>query len=193
MRVLKEAFRKVYLRPAGVRVGDSSRVKRPWKILGGKYMRVGSRCVILEGLHVELLLVEPHRGLMPQLVIEDDVYIGRNAFITAVDAIRIGAGSVLSDSVYITDESHGMQPDQGLIMSQPLESKGPVSIGRNCFIGYRAAIMPGVTLGDHCIVGVNSTVTKSYPSFSMLAGSPARIIKTYSPELGEWTKPSIDN
>ena len=156
-------------------------------------MRVGSRCVILEGLHVELLLVEPSRGFVPQLVVEDDVYIGRNAFITAIDAIRIGAGSVLSDSVYITDESHGMHPDRGLIMSQPLESKGPVSIGCHCFIGYRAAIMPGVTLGDHCIVGVNSTVTKSYPSFSMLAGSPARVIKKYSPLVGEWIKPLNDD
>src|SRR5277367_4494321 len=154
-KTLKEVIRKIYFHPSRVHFGQSSLIKRPWSILGPEYMHVGSRCVVLEGLHVELL-IEPSQGILPSFVIEDDVYIGRNAFLTAIVAIRIGAGSVLSDSVYIGDLSHGMHPDKGLIMKQPLESKGPISIGRNCFIGYRAAILPGVTLGDHCIVGVNS-------------------------------------
>jgi acetyltransferase-like isoleucine patch superfamily enzyme len=71
-------------------------------------------------------------------------------------------------------------------MSQPLHSKGPIVIGPDCFLGYRAVIMPGVTLGRHCVVGANAVVTRSFPDFSMVVGSPARLIKRYDPQSREW-------
>lgn len=50
-------------------------------------------------------------------------------------------------------------------------------IGKHCFIGGRSIILPGVTIGDGCIVGAGSVVTKSAPPYSVLAGNPARIIR----------------
>jgi acetyltransferase-like isoleucine patch superfamily enzyme len=46
--------------------------------------------------------------------------------------------------------------------------------------------MPGVALGDHCIVGANSTVTHSFPAYSMVGGSPARLLKQYCAEDRAW-------
>jgi len=114
--------------------------------------------------------------------------IGHYSFFTPAREISIGDGCVLSGHVYISDENHGFDPKAGPILKQPLESKGPVRIGNNCFLGYRVAILPGVTLGEHCVVGANSTVTRSFPAYCMLAGSPAQVIKRYSHELGEWVK-----
>lgn len=51
-------------------------------------------------------------------------------------------------------------------------------IGRRCFIGARSIILPGVTIGDHCVVGSGSVVTKDVPPNSVVAGNPARILKT---------------
>jgi serine acetyltransferase len=51
-------------------------------------------------------------------------------------------------------------------------------IGRNCFIGGRSLILPGVTIGDSCIVGAGSVVTRSVPANSIVAGNPARILYT---------------
>jgi acetyltransferase-like isoleucine patch superfamily enzyme len=51
-------------------------------------------------------------------------------------------------------------------------------VGRNCFIGARAVIMPGVTVGDHCIVGAATVVTKDVPCGSIVAGNPAKIIRS---------------
>ncbi|MEM9433435.1 MAG: acyltransferase [Pseudomonadota bacterium] len=52
-------------------------------------------------------------------------------------------------------------------------------IGQNCFIGGRAMILPGVEIGDHCIVGAGSVVTKSVPAGHVVAGNPAKIISTH--------------
>ncbi|MBO4814310.1 MAG: acyltransferase [Muribaculaceae bacterium] len=51
-------------------------------------------------------------------------------------------------------------------------------IGKRCFIGVNAIIMPGVTIGDEVIVGAGSVVTKDVPSNCIVAGNPAKIIKT---------------
>jgi acetyltransferase-like isoleucine patch superfamily enzyme len=51
-------------------------------------------------------------------------------------------------------------------------------IGDNCFIGIRAFVMPGVRIGNEVIVGSMSVVTKDVPSNCIVAGNPAKIIKT---------------
>lgn len=50
-------------------------------------------------------------------------------------------------------------------------------IGRNCFIGGRSMILPGVEIGDGCIVGAGAVVTKSVPPRCVVAGNPARILR----------------
>ncbi len=49
-------------------------------------------------------------------------------------------------------------------------------IGRRCFIGARSIILPGIRIGDGCVVGAGSVVTKDVPSQCVVAGNPARII-----------------
>ncbi len=56
-------------------------------------------------------------------------------------------------------------------MDRPLVKGGPIEFGRSCFVGFGATILPGVTLGEHCVVGARAVVTKSVPAFSMLLGT----------------------
>lgn len=51
-------------------------------------------------------------------------------------------------------------------------------VGRNCFIGGRSIILPGVEIGDNCVVGAGSVVTKSVPPRCIVAGNPAKILRT---------------
>lgn len=59
-----------------------------------------------------------------------------------------------------------------------LDLYGPIIIGDNVFIGMKAIIMPGVNIGDNCIIGAGSIVTKDMPSNSIIAGVPAKVIST---------------
>ncbi|QNI37173.1 acyltransferase [Edaphobacter albus] len=190
MRFVKETVKTLFYRPFGVSIGERSYIRRPYSIAGRKYVRIGNRTSIRGDLHIEAITKYAGITYKPTIEIGDNVYIGGHAYLTAVDRISIGDGCVLSEYVYITDEIHGFDPQGGLIMEQALASKGPVTIGRNCFLGFRVAVMPGVTLGEHCVVGANSTVTRSFPAYSMLGGSPARILKRYSQIHGNWERPS---
>ena len=177
-------------RPFGLAaIGKNSIIKRPRTLHGREFLRIGDDSSILE--HSFMLAVSEYEGrrYSPSIQIGTQVYVGRYVYLVAANEISIGSGSVLSEQVYITDMNHGFDPSRGPIMQQAIESKGPVKIGPNCFLGYRVAVMPGVTLGEWCIVGANSVVTRSFPGYSMIAGSPARLIKVYSHELGRWLEP----
>ena len=61
-------------------------------------------------------------------------------------------------------------------------------IEKGCWIGEKVSILPGVTLGDRCIVAAGSVVTHSFPEKTMIAGIPARAIKKYNEEEHLWKK-----
>ncbi len=161
-------------------------MKRPRILKGRRYIQIGKN----SHLHSNCLLqaVSEYEGLSyhPLIQIGNNVYIGRNAYLVACDQIIIGDGCVLSEHIYITDLNHGFDPHGGPIMKQAIQSKGPVQLGANCFLGYRTTVVPGVTLGEWCIVGANSVVTRSFPAYSMIAGAPAKVIKIYSQQLQRW-------
>ena len=180
-------------RPLGLKsFGRASVAVRPWRFEGGQYIEVGSRSLINGGAIMRAITDQMVRQGAPSISIGDDVYIGWHVFISSIGEVSLGDGCVLSDHVYITDVFHGFDPEKGLIMEQELQSKGPVKIGANCFLGYRVAIMPNVTLGEWCIVGANSVVTRSFPAYSMIAGAPARVVKVYSHQSHSWISPIPD-
>lgn len=179
-------MRVILYRMRGIRLGEGSSLQSPYKIMLPQFLSIGKETCIRPNSYI--LALEEYAGIeyRPHIMIGNNVYIGRYAYICAVDMINIDDGCVLSEYVYITDNVHGLHPDRGPIMEQHLESKGPVQIGHNSFLGYRATIMPGVTLGEHCVVGANAVVTRSFPAFSMVAGCPARLIKIFSRKAGDW-------
>ena len=82
--------------------------------------------------------------------------------------------------VSITDNSHG-EPDKDTLgmrpQQRPITSKGPVVIGNNVWIGDKATILPGVTIGDGAVIAANAVVTKDVPAYSVVGGNPAKVIK----------------
>lgn len=189
LRPLLVATKRLLLlqRPFGLgSLGKGTIIIRPYNITGRKHIFIGKNSQILQ--HSLMLAVSNYESVeySPSIEIGENVYIGRYAYFVACTQIQIGEGCVLSEHVYITDLNHGYDPRAGLILKQAIENKGPVILGANCFLGYRTTVVPGVTLGEWCIVGANSVVTRSFPAYSMIAGAPAKLIKTYSHKSQRW-------
>jgi lipopolysaccharide O-acetyltransferase len=103
--------------------------------------------------------------------------VGNDFVITANDAVHIGRDCLLSYRVTVMDHAHVTGAGIGPVTSG-LTKGQPVSIGDKCFVGCNVVILPGVTLGDNCVVGANSVVTKSFAAGSVIAGAPAKWLRT---------------
>lgn len=108
-------------------------------------------------------------------------YIGMNCIINGYsDNVSIGSYVSIAQNVNImTDSGPNASPAMQKIF--PIK-KGPVKIGNDCWIGAGVIIMPNVTLGKCCVVAANSFVSKSFPDFSIIGGSPAKLIRTFTAE-----------
>jgi acetyltransferase-like isoleucine patch superfamily enzyme len=122
----------------------------------------------------------------PVVTIGDRCLIGRGSGIVGHFSIFIGNDVWTGHHVYITDQNHGYE-DITRPISQQTQPERAVVIGDGSWLGYGAVVLPGVTIGKHCVIGANSVVTSDIPDFSVAVGVPARVIRRYDATAG-WIK-----
>ena len=103
--------------------------------------------------------------------------IGAQSFIGAQGGIIIGDDVIMGPGVRIFSENHNFERRDLAIRKQG-ESRNPVVIENDCWIGSGVTILGGVIIGQGSIIAAGSVVTKSIPPFSVVAGVPAKVIKT---------------
>lgn len=179
MHLLKTAALAIYPRPRRIGAqGIGSVVLLPRRVCGAPHVHIGDDVIVQPYGWIAAVTHYGDQRWQPEVRIGHHCRIGRHAVITAIERVEIGDGCLLSEQVFISDHTHGADPGQLSPARQPLAARGPVVLGRHCFIGIRACIMGGVTLGDYCVVGANSVVTHSFPAGSVLAGAPARLVRS---------------
>lgn len=107
-----------------------------------------------------------------------DVEIGDRVHIASVKGIEIGDRCLIASNVYISDHDHGKTDIKDLgnhPKKRKLNSK-EIVIGSDCWIGQNVCILKGCNIGSNSIVGAGSVVTHSFPSYSVIAGNPAKLI-----------------
>ena len=124
----------------------------------------------------------------PQIIVGDGTRIGKNCSIAAINKVEIGKHVLFAGYVHITDHSHGYEDITKPITPQRLISKGPVVIEDDCWLGFSCEILSGVHIGKHSVVAARAVVTKDVPSYSIVAGNPAKIVKRYNFETKQWEK-----
>jgi acetyltransferase-like isoleucine patch superfamily enzyme len=156
--------------------GSHSRIKRGAILVCPQLIEVGSAVQI--GECAWLNAKDDQSGNAATLYIGDGTYIGRFVQINAWRSVRIGSNVMIADRVFISDADHNFSDLEIPIVLQGGEFRGPVCLESGCWIGIGAVILPGVTIGRNAVVAANAVVTCDVPAHSVVAGIPARFIKS---------------
>jgi acetyltransferase-like isoleucine patch superfamily enzyme len=179
---------RVWLRVSGVAVGDSVRffgmpiVQRH----RGSRITIGRDSELRSSLRSNVLGL-PHPTILTTLRRSATISIGEGVGMSGVSicaytSIEIGAGSFLGAGALITDTDH-----HPLGASRPLEelvrnpqtsdaASEPIRIGKSVFVGTRAMILKGCTIGDFAVIGAGAVVIGDVPNHAVVAGNPARTV-----------------
>ena len=126
----------------------------------------------LLGNSVKIASLATLRG---NIILGNDVSV--NPLANLIGKVTIGNAVRIASSVQIFGFNHGFSRVDKYIKDQPITSEGIV-IGNGTWIGAGATILDGVTIGTNCIVAAGAVVTKSFDDFSIIAGNPARLLKS---------------
>ena len=95
--------------------------------------------------------------------------------------IYVGDYTMFGPNVTAATAGHPIMPE---LREKAYQYNFPVCIGRNCWIGAGALIMPGITIGDNVVVGAGSVVIKDLPGNVVAVGNPCRILR----EIGDYDR-----
>ncbi len=164
--------------------GKGSIIVSP-RIFNPKYIYIGKNCLIND----KVWLASSGNG--SKLIIGNRVRIGRFSEIFAIQSITIEEGVVMAENTYISDNTHSFDDVNIPIRDQEVIPLNNVVVGSGTWIGRNACIM-GCKIGRNCVIGAFSFVKKDIPDYCVAVGSPARIIKRYNPQSGQWEKTDKD-
>lgn len=139
-------------------------------LLKEMFAEIGENCYIEPPLHANWGGKHCHFG--------KNVYANFNLTLVDDTHIYVGDYTMLAPNVVIATAGHPILPE---LREKAYQYNMPVHIGRNCWIGAGALIMPGVTIGDNTVIGAGSVVTKDIPANVVAVGNPCRVLR----EIGE--------
>ena len=147
-----------------------SEMERRQKLLKEMFFEIGENCYIEPPFHSNFGGGHVHFG--------NNIYANFNLTLVDDTHIYVGDYTMFGPNVTVATAGHPILPE---LREKGYQYNAPVHIGRNCWIGAGAVILPGVTLGDNVVVGAGSIVTKDLPSNVVAVGNPCKVLR----EVGE--------
>ncbi|NUK29893.1 acyltransferase [Parageobacillus sp. VR-IP] len=152
-----------FLKLIGVKIGKNNLFLSKIIIRGNpKNIVIGNRCRIQKGVCFNVI----RDG---KIILGDDVLIGDYTIISSSSNIKIDNGTECAAFCYIVDHDHDTRFTNSVGQD--------IYIGENTWLGTKVTILKGVSIHKESVVGANSVVTKSFSSTSLIAGTPAKLIK----------------
>jgi maltose O-acetyltransferase len=150
----------------GVHVGPLPRVHGRVVVRCAGALEIGERLIVDGSPLPTKFSVGPDGALS----IGPRAFVNFGVDINARESIVIGANVRIGPLVSIVDDDmHEVTPGQ--------RRRSPIRIGDNVWLGRGVVVSPGVTIGDHAVVGANSVVTRDVAPATVVAGSPARLVR----------------
>ena len=103
-------------------------------------------------------------------------YVYANFNLTCVDDthIYVGENTMLGPNVVLATAGHPIVPE---LREKGYQYNMPIHIGKNCWLGAGVIVLPGVTIGDHSVIGAGSIVTRDIPANVVAVGNPCRVLR----------------
>jgi acetyltransferase-like isoleucine patch superfamily enzyme len=182
----------VFYRLVFGRFGSGSYIRKPLLILNARFISIGDRVSIREGVRLEIVRSNPSR--IPLLVIDSDTNIEQNVHIVCHSRVRIGCNVSITGNCSIVDVTHPFSDVREVkkIGARIKDEDSFVEIGDGAFIGFGSVILPNVRIGTRAVIGANSVVTRDVPDYSVAGGVPAVILKQYDFTREVWLTASSD-
>ena len=102
------------------------------------------------------------------------MYVNFNFTVVDDTHVYIGDYTMVGPNVIIATAGHPIVPE---LRAQGYQYNAPVRVGKNCWLGAGAILLPGVTIGDNVVIGAGSVVTKDIPSNVVAVGNPCRVLR----------------
>lgn len=180
--LLNRLFWRAFFSHSFQSYGKRVNVLFPENIIGPEYIAISDDVYI--GYKASIIVLKK-QATNPLLIIGRGTAIRPFFHVVCIGKISIGRDVVIADKVLITDNIHGYQDVEVPIVQQPLKYVAPVTIGDNAWIGENVCII-GASVGKHSVVGANAVVTRDIPDYSVAVGCPAKVVKRYDKEVGQW-------
>ena len=139
------------------------------KLLSEMFAQIGEGCYIEPPFHANWGGKHVHFG--------KDVYANFNLTLVDDTHIYVGDCTMFAPNVTVATAGHPILPS---LREKACQFNMPVHIGKNCWIGAGALIMPGVSIGDNTVIGAGSVVTKDIPPNVVAVGNPCRVMREIS-------------
>lgn len=139
-------------------------------LLKEMFAEIGENCYIEPPLHANWAGHFVHFG--------KNIYANYNLTMVDDTHIYVGDCTMFGPNVILATAGH---PILGELRVNGYQYNAPIHIGKNCWLGAGAIVMPGVTIGDNVVIGAGSIVTKDIPSNVVAVGNPCRVMR----EIGE--------
>lgn len=186
---LRSIFYKLLFKKVGKGVifGKSITIRNPYKIIIGNNAIIDDNCM-LDAKGID------NKGI----IINDDVYIGRNTILSckngdiilnknvnigfncevySLNRVEIGENTLIAAYTYLIGGGHTVDDIDTPFRDQEKHAFG-IKIGKNVWLGAKSIIMDNCNIGDNSIIGAGAVVTESVPEFSIAVGIPAKVIKS---------------
>lgn len=141
-------------------------LKKRQEMLKTMFAEIGDGCYIEPPFHSNFGGKHCHFG--------NNIYANFNLTLVDDTHIYVGDNTMFGPNVTVATAGHPILPE---LREKQYQYNFPVSIGKNCWIGAGAVIVPGVTIGDNTVIGAGSIVTKDIPSGVVAVGNPCRVLR----------------
>ncbi len=144
--------------------------------------------------HLWLEAITRYEGVVftPQIMIGNRVNMSDGVHISAISRIEIGDDVLFGSRVFVSDHNHGAyggeqqsRPGEAPV-KRALHSRGAVIIESNVWLGDNVNIVGPVHIGAGAVIGANSVVRSDVPARTIVAGSPARVVKAWDESVSRW-------